>query len=289
MPLLLLAILLGVVEGITEFLPVSSTAHLALIEHWVGIDLKIDAYWHLFTIVIQLGAILAVVVYFRDRIKAMLGGRRERSMTPLEALHPTDGAVSAAGKGSRWGLWMVVVGSLPLPIAAVADKVSEKFLGSPLVIAGALIVGGLLMMLIEWFPRPTVTQGMEQMTWKQALGIGLAQVLAAVFPGTSRSAATIMGGLVGGLSREAATEFGFFLAIPAMFGATGYSLLKYFVKSPAPMTAQQALLLVVGTLVSFLVAWVVIAGLMAYIRRHNFVPFAVYRVILGVAVFLLVR
>lgn len=298
MPLLLLALLLGVVEGLTEFIPVSSTAHLALIEHAVGIRLDVDAFWKLFTIVIQLGAIFAVLVYFRHRIATMIRGQRHSNRTPLEILHPAtdrqqqDTAVALAEappiptRSPRWALWMVVVGSLPLGLAAVADKVSEKFLGSPLVIAAALVIGGILMILIEYFPRPVATESMEQLTWKQALGIGLAQVLAAVFPGTSRSAATIMGGLVGGLSRSAATEFSFFLAIPAMFAATGYSLLKFFMKQDASFGRQQLLLLLIGTLVSFLVAWVVIAALMAFIRRHNFVSFGFYRILLGLAVFL---
>ncbi|MCC6580038.1 MAG: undecaprenyl-diphosphate phosphatase, partial [Phycisphaeraceae bacterium] len=267
MPLLLLVLLLGVIEGLTEFLPVSSTAHLALTEHAFGIALDRDAFWRLFTIVIQLGAILAVVVYFRQRIAAMLRGTRPHdppASAPLPAPPAPVGGVgngaavalverpAAATIGSHRALWMVLIGSLPLVIAAVADKVSEKFLGSPLFIAGALVVGGVLMIVIERFPRPTTTGAMEQMTWRQALGIGLAQILAAIFPGTSRSAATIMGGLVAGLSRTAATEFSFFLAIPAMFAATGYSLLKFALKEQVTMDAQHLLLLIIGTLVSFL-------------------------------------
>jgi undecaprenyl-diphosphatase len=153
-------------------------------------------------------------------------------------------------------------------------------------VAGALLVGGVLMILIEWLPLNTTTTRIERVTWKQALGIGMAQVLAAIFPGTSRSAATIMAGLVAGLSRPAAAEFSFFLAIPAMGAACAYKLLK-FLKQAAP-SAAQVLLLTIGTLVSFLVAWVVIAAFMAYIRRHTFVPFAVYRIALGLLVLWLV-
>src|SRR5689334_18043125 len=155
-------------------------------------------------------------------------------------------------------------------------------MSSPVVIGAALLIGGLAMIVIEWLPLNVTTRRIERVTWKQALGIGMAQVLAAIFPGTSRSAATIMAGLVAGLSRPAAAEFSFFLAIPAMGAACAYKLLK-FLKQSAPSAAQM-LLLTIGTLVSFLVAWVVIAAFMAYIRRHNFIPFAVYRIALGLVV-----
>ena len=179
-------------------------------------------------------------------------------------------------------IWMIIVGSMPLIIAYFANKWAEKNLASNAMIAGALGIGGLLMIAIELF-RPTVnTHRVESMTWRQALGIGMAQILAAIFPGTSRSAATIMGGEIAGLSRAAAAEFSFFLAIPAMSAACGFSLLKH----RADLDAAHLLLLAVGTIVAFLVAWAVIAAFMSFIRRHSFIPFAIYRIILCAIVFL---
>jgi undecaprenyl-diphosphatase len=307
---LLVAIILGVVEGVTEFLPVSSTGHLLLVQRWIGVNLE-DGFWNMFTVFIQIGAIAAVVVYFRKRILSLLTGRSERVLTPLEisasarsaaaasAAHAAgnpapahdpdlvsdDTPVTAAQRG--YAVLMIILASTPLAIAFVADKWAEKNMQNPLMVPLALIVGGLLMIVIEWLPLNVTTGRIERITWKQALGIGFAQVLAALFPGTSRSAATIMAGLVAGLSRPAAAEFSFFLAIPAMGAACAYKLLK-FLRDGAP-TASQTLLLVIGTLVSFLVAWVVIAAFMGYIRRHSFVPFAVYRIVLGIIVLLLVR
>ena len=309
MPDLLKAIVLGVVEGVTEFLPVSSTGHLLLCERWMGIDLH-DEFWGMFTVFIQIGAIAAVVVYFRGRILELLRGQPERRLTPLEIsasatataragearanearggeapadVDGDDTPVTAAQRG--YAILMILLASTPLVIAYFADKWAEKNMTRPWVVGAALAVGGVLMALIEWLPLNTTTRRIERVTWKQALGIGSAQVLAAVFPGTSRSAATIMAGLVAGLSRPAAAEFSFFLAIPAMGAACLYKLLK-FLRHGVP-AAERVLLLVIGTLVSFLVAWVVIAGFMAYIRRHNFVPFAAYRIALGLLVLWLV-
>jgi undecaprenyl-diphosphatase len=307
LPELLKAIVLGVVEGVTEFLPISSTGHLLLCERWMGMDLD-DRFWSMFTIFIQIGAIAAVVVYFRARLMGLLRGQPERLLTPLEisanaraaaagqkvadsSAAPSDAdfqgddtPVTAAQRG--YTILMLILASSPLVIAYFADKWAEKHMSHPGYVAWALLVGGLLMILIEWLPLNVTTRRIERVTWKQALGIGAAQVLAAVFPGTSRSAATIMAGMVAGLSRPAAAEFSFFLAIPAMGAACAYKLLKYL-RHSAPR-AQEILLLIIGTLVSFLVAFAVIAGFMAYIRRHSFVPFAVYRVALGLLVLWLV-
>ena len=307
---LLLAIVLGVVEGVTEFLPVSSTGHLLLAQRWMGINLE-DGFWSMFIVFIQIGAIAAVVVYFRKRILGLLTGRSERVLTPLEIsanaraagraaaaqaagapppeqdpeLVGDDTPVTAAQRG--YAVLMILLASTPLVIAFLADKWAEENMQSRWMVPLALIVGGVLMIVIEWLPLNVTTRRIERITWKQALGIGCAQVLAALFPGTSRSAATIMAGLVAGLSRPAAAEFSFFLAIPAMGAACAYKLLKFLRNGVPP--ASQILLLVIGTLVSFLVAWVVIAAFMGYIRRHSFVPFAVYRIVLGVIVLLLVR
>lgn len=266
MPDLLIAIVLGIVEGVTEFLPVSSTAHLVLAERLFRIDLENDPFWKMFTVFIQIGAIAAVVVYFRDRIIALLRGGEPSPDAPW--------------KGRHHPLRMIIVGSLPLAIAYFANKWAERNLESPAVIAAALGIGGIAMILIERFrPRVTTAQ-IEQMSWRQALGVGMAQIVAAIFPGTSRSAATIMGGELAGLSRSAAAEFSFFLAIPAMSAACAFSLLKH----RGSVDRHHAMLLIVGTIVSFVVAWVVIAGFMAFIRRHSFVPFAIYRIILAIVV-----
>jgi undecaprenyl-diphosphatase len=299
MPDLLMAIVLGVVEGVTEFLPVSSTGHLILAERWMGLKLT-SGFWEMFTIFIQIGAIAAVVVYFRERILELLRGQPERVLTPLEISATAKGAghaghnahvvhghevmaddtpPTAAQRG--YTILMICLASTPLLVAYFAEKWAEANMKSAMMVPLALIVGGVLMAVIEWLPLNTTTRRIERITWKQALGIGAAQVLAAIFPGTSRSAATIMAGLVGGLSRPAAAEFSFFLAIPAMTAASGYKLLKFLKQGGVP-PANQVLLLIIGTLVSFLVAWGVIALFMGYIRRHSFLAFAVYRIVVGV-------
>lgn len=300
---LLVAIILGIVEGVTEFLPVSSTGHLLLGERWMGLSLE-DGFWNMFTVFIQIGAIAAVGVFFRERILELLRGQPERRLTPLEisasakpgmqVIHGPAGQADVTGDDAPptaaqrgYAILMILLASTPLVIAYFADKWAEKNMHSPAAIGAALLVGGIVMIVIEWLPLNVTTRRIERITWKQALGIGGAQVLAAIFPGTSRSAATIMAGLVGGLSRPAAAEFSFFLAIPAMSAACAYKLLK-FLKAGAP-PAHQMLLLVIGTLVSFLVAWAVIALFMGYIRKHSFIPFALYRIALGVVVLWIFR
>ena len=313
---LLIAIILGVVEGVTEFLPVSSTGHLLLCQRWMGVNLG-DGFWSMFTVFIQIGAIAAVVVYFRERILELLRGQPERRLTPLEISQSARRQASAAAQAPAatgpearpalgyyhadvladdtpptaaqrgYAMLMIILASSPLVVAYFAQGWAEKHMNSPIVIAAALLLGGVAMAVIEWLPLNVTTRRIERVTWKQALGIGAAQVLAAVFPGTSRSAATIMAGLVGGLSRPAAAEFSFFLAIPAMGAACLYKLLKFLHLGVPP--ASQVLLLIIGTLVSFLVAWAVIALFMGYIRRHSFVPFALYRIALGVVLLLLFK
>jgi undecaprenyl-diphosphatase len=323
---ILQTIILGIIEGLTEFLPVSSTGHLFIASHLLGAevdDSPAGRFWKAFNIVIQIGAIFAVVVYFRRRIVdlalgALAGSRGGRSsgrvvrsnrgMTPLEISRMAAAIAGpnaiVAGPGAepmaesdvaaadalvppgrrRHAVLMICLASVPLVLGLVVGKVSEKLEEIPSAIALALLIGGLIMILIERLPIAVTTRRMEDITWRQALLIGCCQILAALFPGTSRSAATIMPGLAAGLSRPAATEFSFFLAIPAMFAACGYKLLKYL-KDNHP-NGDQLLLLAVGTVVSFMVAWVVIAGFMAYIRRHNFVSFAWYRIVLGAAILL---
>jgi undecaprenyl-diphosphatase len=286
---LLRAIVLGIVEGVTEFLPISSTGHLVLFEKWMGIDLKNNLFWYAFTIFIQIGAIFAVVVYFREKLLAMLmPGRRVIAATPLEisaaaGIKSTVAVNAPANDEIRPGpLAAIVIGTIPvLVIGYLAQKVVETHLTNPGVIAATLGMGGVIMIVIEMLTAGSETDRIEDITLRQAIIIGCAQVLAAVFPGTSRSAATIMGGMLVGLSRKTAAEFSFFLAIPAMFAACGYSLLKLIMHHREVLTLQNILLLMVGTLVSYLVAWVVIAAFMNYIRRYSFIPFGVYRIILS--------
>jgi undecaprenyl-diphosphatase len=290
---LIYAILLGIVEGVTEFLPISSTGHLLLCQHWMGFDLDSPgSMWKTFAIFIQVGAILAVVVYFRDRIIALLRGH-PKPPDPRAAEDP--GAAERAVElvhttEHRWRVFAsIALGTIPVLIAGVLlhDWV-EQHMEGPYMIAATLLVGGVLMLLVEWRKPRVTTHHMEDMTWRQALGIGIVQVLAVIFPGTSRSAATILGGMVGGLSRSAAAEFSFFLSIPAICAASAYSLLKFFLRNP-DVTRRELLLFVIGTLVSFLVAWAVIDWFMHFIRRHTFSPFAIYRIVLAVVVILVTR
>ncbi len=260
------AIILGIVEGLTEFVPVSSTGHLLLCERWMGIDLESHAFWRMFAVFIQIGAILAVVVYFRHKIVQLLSG-------------------SVSGNSaSRRVVMMIIVATIPvLVVGFFFHSTVEKYFQKPLPIALALGIGGIIMIAAEVAKPASRTPRIEHLTWGQAIGVGLAQTLAVIFPGTSRSAATIIAGLLGGLSRQAAAEFSFFLAIPSMSAAAGYSLLK----SIGDIDARQVMLLIVGTLVSFLVAWAVIAAFMEYIRKRTFMPFGVYRIGLAVVVLLL--
>ena len=271
----LLSIFLGVVEGLTEFLPVSSTAHLRICEALLHIDLH-DGFWKMYTIVIQLGAILALPVYFWHRILQFLhtfpkGERGNRTILT----HPLSLTLIA-----------FVVTAVP---AWLLTKQIGKNLENLWVMALALLIGGIVMWVVDVvFTRPR-TMDMEEMTLPQAIWIGAAQILSAVFPGTSRSMSTIAAGQVAGLSRPAALEFSFFLSMPTMLVATGFDFLKTVMPRPheadiAPLTmnAHQWIVLVLGFVVSFFVALVVVAWFMNWVRARGFVPFAVYRIVLGI-------
>ncbi len=284
----LLSVLLGIVEGLTEFLPVSSTAHLRIAEALAGVDLS-SGYWKMYTIVIQLGAILCLPVYFHARIKALAttfprGGQGDR--TPLT--HPL-------------GLTLVAFVVTAVP-AFLLTRVIGKHLESLHIMGGALLVGGIIMWIVDARQAraeaagpdapdsPIRTWRMDAMRLSQAVWIGACQILSAVFPGTSRSMATIAAGQVAGMSRAAALEFSFFLSMPTMVVATGYDLVKSLRPGGAnPLGATHIdphgwALLGIGFLVSFLVAYASVAWFMAWVRRRGFAPFAMYRILFGLVV-----
>lgn len=289
---ILKSILYGVVEGITEWLPVSSTGHLILVEDFLPFRFSNDAafvaeFGEMFQVVIQLGAILAVVVLFWGR------------------LWPFGKSKTRDERRGTWTLWFkVLVASLPAAFAGIVlDKVLEiltskdidGWLYNSLVVAVALIVYGIAFILVERRKgtKPPRVERVEDITYLTALGIGAFQVLSLV-PGTSRSGSTILGSMMLGLSRTAGAEFSFFMAIPVMVGASGIKVLgflKYIVESAVTVPAMAWVTLAVGCLVSFVVSLIAIRFLMDFVKRHSFAPFGVYRIVLGVlvVVFWLVR
>ena len=310
------AVVFGIVEGVTEWLPVSSTGHMILLNQFLTLDVSAD-FWDMFLVVIQLGAILAVCVLF---------------FAPLNPFAPSKTAEERRG---TWVLWAkIVVACIPAAVIGIPlDDWMEEHLGSPFVIAGALIAYGIAFIVIEnvregrarelmragvpvgrsrgkHFAVPAGSTGrvtaqgqtgnvlaptlaeladadakvtdVADMPWPTAIGIGLFQVLSMV-PGTSRSGSTIIGGLLLGCSRAAVAEFTFYLAIPVMFGASGLRLVKFFLKGNAFAPNEVAILLV-GCVVAFLVSVAAIRFLMSFVKRHDFKPFGWYRIALGVVV-----
>ncbi len=291
----LLSLVLGIVEGLTEFLPVSSTAHLRLSEallHASGLapGLTLDSgYWKMYSIVIQLGAILCLPIYFRSRIATFLstfprGERGDR--TPLT--HPL-------------GLVMVAFVVTAIP-SFLLTKVIGKHLESLIIIGWSLLIGGVIMWIVDAMNAKSEAAGpsagggrihtwkMESMSLGQAIWIGFCQIFSGVFPGTSRSMSTIAGGQIAGMSRASALEFSFFLSIPTMMAATGYTLFKSLRgKGENPIGVSQIdthgwIVLAIGFVVSYIVAYASVAWFMGYVRKHGFVPFAVYRLIVGTLV-----
>ncbi len=284
----LLSVILGIVEGLTEFLPVSSTAHLRITEALMHLDLG-SGYWKMYTIVIQLGAILTLPIYFRHRIAKFLstfpkGERGERTIWT----HPLSLVMIA-----------FVVTAIP---AFLMTKIIGKHLESLYIIGCSLLIGGMVMWFVDARSGKAEAAGesakggvihtwhMEEMSLGQAVWIGACQILSAVFPGTSRSMSTIAAGQLAGMSRASALEFSFFLSIPTMVVATGYDLLKsVFGKhataiSVSGIDAHGWIVLGIGFVVSFIVAYGSVAWFMAYVRKRGFAPFAIYRIILGVVV-----
>jgi undecaprenyl-diphosphatase len=262
-----IAILLGIVEGLTEFLPISSTGHLVLAAHWLGLD-DDDPANKAFEIVVQLGAILAVLVHYRkllgDRAKGLLAGD-PRSQQLFAALGIAFAPAAVAG--------------------LLLHKAIKAHLQKPLPVAAALVAGGVAMILIErWVKRrgpQAEDRGLDAVTPKRALAIGLGQCLS-LWPGTSRSMSTIVAGQLVGLSTAAAAEFSFLLALPTLAAATVYEGFKSRAVLASGVGVESIAL---GLVVSFVVAWVVIASFLRYLRKHGLEPFGWYRIVLGALVF----
>lgn len=278
----LLSVILGVIEGLTEFLPVSSTAHLRIAEALLGIDLG-SGYWKMYTIVIQLGAILCLPIYFRQRIARFLSTFPRGEYGDKTALtHPLT-------------LTLIAFVFTAVP-SLLATKIIGKHLESLYVMGGSLVIGGIVMWVVDAIygaAERARTRDMNDMSLMQAIWIGACQTLSAVFPGTSRSMATIAAGQLAGMTRSAALEFSFFLSIPTMIAATGYDLLKTLRPKHVPGAAEIApihvdqhgwVLLAIGFVISFIVAYAVVAWFIRWVKRHGFVPFAVYRILAGGAV-----
>lgn len=274
---ILKAIFYGIVEGITEWLPISSTGHLLLVEQLIPFDSTSEDFFQMFDVVIQLGAIMAVVVLFWKQIWPFALSKKERA--------GKSGAMSFV-KMDIMTLWFkILVSCVPAIIIGLPfDDTFEALFHNPVCIAIALIVFGIAFIVIEnWNKgRSAKVNSLAEITYKTATIIGLFQLIAAIFPGTSRSGATILGALLIGVSRTVAAEYTFFLAIPTMFGA---SLLK-LVKFGLGFSAMELTLLIVGTVVSFVVSVFVLRFLMGYIKKHDFRVFGWYRIVLGIVVLL---
>jgi undecaprenyl-diphosphatase len=285
----LMSVVLGIVEGLTEFLPVSSTAHLRIAEYLLNISLQ-SGYWKMYTIVIQIGAIATLPIYFREHIRQLFstfpdGERNDRTLLT----HPLSLVIIA---------FVITAGP-----SYLLTKIIGKNLESLYVMGTALVVGGVVMWLVDWMNSKSEAAGeaagansrihtwrMDNMSLGQATWIGACQILSGVFPGTSRSMSTITAGQIAGMSRSAALEFSFFLSMPTMAMAVAYSLFKSLRgkdENPigvAQIDAHQWIVLLIGLVVSFVVAYGAVAWFMGWVRKRGFAPFAVYRLILGAVV-----
>ncbi|MCI8433354.1 MAG: undecaprenyl-diphosphate phosphatase [Lachnospiraceae bacterium] len=269
------AIIYGIVEGVTEWLPISSTGHLILVEQLIPFQETSEGFFDMFDVVIQLGAILAVVVLFWNQIWPFALTKKERGGRT---------GIGSYFKGDIWIMWVkILISCVPAAVIGVLfDDVFNSLFYNPVCVALALIVFGVAFIIIENWNRnrvPKIT-ALSEITYTTALLIGIFQVIAAVFPGTSRSGATIVGALLIGVSRTVAAEYTFFLAIPVMFGA---SLLKV-VKFGFEFAPGELALLLAGTVVSFVVSLFVLRFLMGYIKKHDFKVFGWYRIVLGIVV-----
>lgn len=266
---ILKAIFFGIIEGITEWLPISSTGHMILLNEFINLDVS-DEFYNLFEVVIQLGAILAVViVYFKTIFPWGFGKKKKDTQETF----------------NLWG--KIIVACLPAAVIGILfDDWLDEHLYNAVVVSLMLIIYGIIFIVIE---RKNIGSGsvdkLKDITYKQAIGVGAFQLLSLI-PGTSRSGATIIGGLILGLKRSVAAEFTFFLAIPVMCGASLLKLVKYILEVGFVFKTQELLILGVGCLVAFLVSIVIIKFLINYIRKHDFKVFGYYRIILGVVVLL---
>ena len=280
------AILFGIVEGITEWLPISSTGHLILLEHFFGFNNESDEFWSMFEVVIQLGAIIAVVILFWNKLwpfkMKKLSQRDKRGRRKKKPVW----------KKGALAMWIkIIIACIPAAIIGVLfdDKIDELFY-HPIPVAIALIVVGIVFIIVEMTRgklAPSI-DSIEEITYTTAIMIGLFQVIAAVFPGTSRSGATIVGAVMIGVSRATAAEFTFFLAVPVMFGASLLKAVKFIVAGVS-ITGMEVVLLIIGTFVAFVVSIFVIKFLMEYIKKHDFKVFGYYRIVLGILVIILLR
>ncbi|MEJ8553271.1 undecaprenyl-diphosphate phosphatase [Tepidibacter sp. Z1-5] len=261
---ILKSIILSIVEGITEFLPISSTGHLILVNQWINFEGNFGFY---FNVIIQFGAILSVVILY------------------FKKLNPFDKSKTQIQKQQTINLWSkVIVGFIPAAILGfLFADIIENYLNNSIVVAIMLFIGGILILVLEKNPKKVKINNFDKLTYKTAFSIGMIQCLAMI-PGTSRSAATIIGAMILGTSRQIAAEFSFFLAIPTMAGATAYSVLK-MIKGGVTITSQQWVILLVGVIGSFIVATCVISFLMNYIKRKDFKIFGYYRMVLAILIF----
>ncbi len=258
MPILLIALILGIVEGVTEFIPVSSTGHLILATELLGFDAN---RWAAFNVIIQLGAILAIVVLYWRTFRDVLIGLFQREPSAFAFTRNLLIAFVPA----------VVLGLL------LGDQI-ELMLGNAVIVAWALIIGGVAILIVERLARPVESHGVANVSVRQSVAIGLVQCLAMV-PGVSRSGATILGAMAMGVDRKTAAEFSFFLAVPTLTGATALQLAKHHDQIAPGMIGN----ILIGALVSFVVAVVVVKGFVAVIQRFGFAPFAWYRIVAGIA------
>lgn len=283
------AVIFGIVEGITEWLPVSSTGHLILLDEFLKLNVAPELgaafaseFSEMFEVVIQLGAIMAVIVTF------------------IKKLYPFSKDKTKTEKKNTYNLWgKMIVASIPAAlVGVVGDKILEKASGKDIdgwlfnsyVVAAMLILYGILFIIVElvYKNKEPKIKNLEDISYKKAFGIGLFQSLSIV-PGTSRSGSTILGARIIGISRECAAEFSFFLGIPAMVGASGIKALGFFsyvAKNDVSVPIFAYLVLLVAALVAFLVSLVCIKFLMDFVKKHSFIPFGVYRIILGVVILL---
>ncbi len=264
------AVVIGIVQGITEWLPISSTGHMILIDELLRFDAS-DAFMELFTVVIQLGSILAVVILYFSR------------------LNPFSRKKTSAERKDTFSLWgKILLACIPAGVVGVLlDDIFDKYFYNYLVVAAALIVYGILFIVIER-KRKGVSpkyESCDEITPKTAFGIGAFQILALI-PGTSRSGSTILGASLLGVSRTAAAEFSFFLACPIMLGASALKLLKYVVRTGLAFSASETVILLTGIITAFAVSLVVLKFLVSFVRKHSFEVFGWYRIALGLCIFL---